>query len=148
MIHGKSMFYFIGGGAAGAAEALTSSTTIQTFTIPEKCKPIRAGVTITTSNGSKYVDVKFTGAGGTTGNCGIVRIPSDAVAGECYYENTDYVDDGTGAWLGSLDEGEQVIVTTVVEGASPTAYGIPWLKVELSPEMPANNSSMVEAGQN
>jgi hypothetical protein len=148
MIGGKPTFYLIGGGAAGAAEDLRSNGTIHTFTIPERCKPLRAGVTITTSNGSKYTDVKFTGQGGTTGNCGIVRVPAAAVAGECYYEDTDYVDAGTGAWLDYLEEGDQVIVTVVVEGATPLAYGIPWLKVELSPEMPDNNSGMVEAGQN
>jgi len=149
MIGGKPTFYYIGGGAIGAAEDLRSnSSAIHTFTITEKCKPIRAGVTITTSNGSKYTDVKFTGQAGTAGNCGYVRIPITAVAGECYYEDTDYVDAGTGGWLASLEEGDQVIVSVVIEGATPTAYGIPWLKVELSPEMPGNNTGMVEAGQN
>ena len=150
MIGGKPLFAFIGGGAAGAAQLLTSAADIHIFTVPFKCKPIRAGFTITTLISSAVsVVVKFdrrptAGGDGSRGDgdVGTLTIPTAAAAGKVYYENTDYVDAGTGAWVDFLDEGEQVVVE-VTTAATVAGQGIPWLLVEIFPEMPANNSQMV-----
>ena len=150
MFGGKQLFAFIGGGAAGAAQALTSATDIHIFTIPFRCKPIRAGFTITTTV-SSYVSavVKFDRrptAGSDTsrgnGDVGALTIVTTTAAGKAVYENTDYVDAGTGAWVASLDEGEQVVVE-VTTAATSAGAGVPWLLVEINPERPANNSAMV-----
>jgi hypothetical protein len=150
MIGGKPLFAFIGGGAAGAEQLLTSAADIHTFTIPFKCKPIRAGVTITTTvSSAASVVVKFDRrptAGSDTnrgdGDVGTITIAKTAAAGKAYYENTDYVDAGTGEWVDYLDEGEQVVVQ-VTTASTSAGKGIPWLLVELFPEMPGNNSAMV-----
>ena len=138
---GKQLYAFIGGGAAGAAFALVNGT-VHTWTVPFRCRPIRCGMTITTDSSVGPSTTKFTGAGGTAGNCGTLTIPLTAVAGKAYYENTDYVAAGTGSWLASLDEGEQV--TVIVSGSTDASgYGVCWLIVEVDPDMPANNSAMV-----
>lgn len=150
MIGGKPLFAFIGGGAAGAAQSLTSATDIHTFTIPFKCIPIRAGFTLTTTvSSSVSAVVKFDRrptAGSDTnrgdGDVGAITIPTTAAAGKAYYENTDYVDAGTGEWVNALNEGDQVVVQVATASDSAGA-GIPWLLVEINPEMPANNSQMV-----
>ena len=140
---GKQLFAFIGGGAAGAAQSLTGAATIHTFTIPFRCTPIRSGFTVTTAVTTQASTVKFTGAGGTAGNLGTLIIPTTATAGKVYYENTDYVAAGSGTWLGSLDEGDQVtVVVSIPDGAPGSGAGIPWLLVEVNPDMPANNSAM------
>ena len=142
MFGGKQLFAFVGGGAAGAAQLLTGNATIHTFTIPFRCIPIRCGFTMTTASTVGPSTVKFTGAGGTAGNCGTLTIPLTAAIGAAYYEATDYVAAGTGSWLAALDEGDQV--TVIVSGTTDaTGAGIPWLLVEINPEQPGNNSAMV-----
>ena len=143
---GKQLYAFIGGGAAGAAQSLTGAATIHTFTVPFRCIPIRCGVTITTAVITQAATVRFTGAAGTAGNCGTLIIPTSATAGKAYYENTDYVAAGTGSWISSIDEGDQVtVIVSIPDGAPGTGAGIPWLIVEVNPDQPANNSSMVAA---
>ena len=150
MIGGKPLFMFIGGGAAGAAQSLTSAADIHIWTIPIKCIPIRAGFTLTTTvSSSVSAVVKFDRrptAGSDTdrgdGDVGTITIPTTAAAGKAYYEKTDFVDAATGDWVQDLDEGEQVVVQ-VTTAATSAGAGIPWLLVELNPEMPANNTAMV-----
>jgi len=150
MFGGKQLFAFVGGGAAGAAQALTSAADIHIFTIPFKCKPLRAGFTLTTTvSSSVSVVVKFDRrptAGSDTnrgdGDVGALTIPTTAAAGKAYYEDTDYVDAGTGSWVAALDEGEQVVVQVSTASDSAGA-GVPWLLVEVSPERPGNNTAMV-----
>ncbi len=152
MIGGKPLFAFIGGGAAGAAQALTSATDIHVFTIPFKCIPIRAGVVITTTISSTgNTVVKFdkrptagSDVGRGDGDVGTLTIATGKVAGTVAYEDTDFVDAATGAWVSSLNEGDQVVVQ-VVTAASSAGQGVPYLLVEISPEMPANNSAMFAA---
>jgi hypothetical protein len=87
---GKEPFAFIGGGAAGAAQLLTSAADIHIWTIPFRCKPIRAGVTITTTiSSSVSVVVKFdrrptAGSDSSRGNgdVGTITIPTAAAAGK------------------------------------------------------------------
>jgi hypothetical protein len=148
---GKQLFAFIGGGAAGAAQALTSAADIHIWTIPFRCRPIRAGVSLTTTvSSSVSVVVKFDRrptAGSDSsrgdGDVGALTIPTTAAAGKAYYENTDYVSTGTaGAWVATLDEGEQVVVQVVTPSDS-AGNGVPWLLVEIDPEQPGNNTAMV-----
>ncbi len=147
---GKQLFAFIGGGAAGAAQSLGSATDIHTFTIPFRCKPIRAGFTMTqTVSGGVSPVVKFDRrptAGSDTsrgdGDVGTLTIGATRAQGYAVYEATDYKDDGTGSWVASLDEGDQVVVE-VTTASSANGQGIPWLLVEVNPEQPANNSMMV-----
>jgi hypothetical protein len=147
---GKQLFAFIGGGAAGAVQTLGSTGDKHTFTIPFRCRPIRAGFTVTTliSGGVSPV-VKFdrrptansdTGRG--DGDVGALTIGATRAQGKAVYENTDYVTDGSGKWVASLKEGEQVVVR-VATASSGNGDGIPWLIVEVDPEQPANNSNMV-----
>ncbi len=148
---GKHLFTFIGGGAAGAAQSLQAATgDIHIFTIPFRCRPIRCGVTITTlTNSTGNISVKFdrrptAGSDDSRGNgdVGTLTIATGKAAGACYYEDTDYVVAGTGAWVATLDEGEQVVFE-VITAATTAGEGIPWLLVEVDPELPANNSAMV-----
>lgn len=145
MIGGKPLFAFIGGGTIGAAESLTAAITIHTLTVPFKCRPFRFGFTITTATVSTgNIVVTATAAGGTTGNCGTLTIATGKAAGQVYYENTDYISAGTGAWSEYIHEGDQVVVAvgTAAAGGGAAGAGIPWLLVEIDPEIPANNSVM------
>jgi hypothetical protein len=150
---GKQLFAFLGGGAAGAVQSLTSAspTEIHRWVIPFRCRPIRVGFTLTTAVTVQSAILRFdvinkTVAAAaqttTTGACGTITMPvNTAGIGKCYYENTDYVGAGTGAWVGSLAEGD--IVKAMVTQASTAGAGIPFLVVEVDPEQPANNASMI-----
>ena len=139
MIGGKPLYAFIGGGAAGAAASLTTNGTIHTFTIPFKCIPIRAGVTITTAVTVTSPVLTF----GAAGICGAITIPVSTAANYTVYDDTDYVSAGTGTWAASLDEGDQVAVVLSVQATA--GAGIPFLIVEVSPEMAGNNSVMIKS---
>jgi hypothetical protein len=150
---GKHLHEFTGGGAAGASQALTSATTIHTWTIPFRCRPIRIGFTLTTAVTIQSAIARFDVINKTTaavaqtttsGGCGTITMPiSTAGIGKCYYQETDYVDAGTGAWKALLYEGDQVAV--VVSQASTAGAGIPFLVVEIDPEQPANNAAMIKS---
>ena len=135
---GKQLFAFIGGGAAGAAQVTTTNGTIHTWTIPFRCTPIRAGVTVTVAPGTAAPVLTF----GAAGICGIVVVPTTASANGVYYQDTDYVAAGTGVWTNAIDEGDQVAVVVSNQSTS-TGSVIPWLLVEINPEQPANNAAMV-----
>ena len=147
---GKQLFAFVGGGAAGAAQSLGSTADIHIFTIPFRCRPIRAGFTITqTVSGGIAPVVAFDRrptAGSDSsrgdGDVGTLTLTATGASGKAYYENTDYVAAGTGSWVATLDEGEQVVVE-VKTASGGNGQGIPWLVVEVDPEQPANNSAMV-----
>jgi len=150
MFGGKQIVALIGGGAAGAAQSLGSTADIHIFTIPFRCRPLRIGFTITQLvSGGVIPVVKFDKrptAGSDTnrgdGDVGTLTLSATAAAGKAYYEDTDYKDDGTGSWVGTLNEGDQVVVqVTTASGANGT--GIPWLLMEPDLERPANNSAMV-----
>ena len=150
MFGGKQVVPLIGGGAAGAAQSLGSATDIHIFTIPFRCRPLRVGFTITeTVSGGVAPIIKFDKrptAGSDVsrgdGDVGTLTLGATGAAGKAYYEITDYKDDGTGSWVGTLNEGDQVVVqVSTASGANGT--GIPWLIVEPDPERPANNSAMV-----
>lgn len=150
MFGGKQIIPLIGGGAAGAAQSLGAATDIHVFTIPFKCRPLRVGFTLTTTiSGGVAPIVKFDRrptAGSDTsrgdGDVGTLTFSATGAAGKAYYENTDYKADGTGEWVETLDEGEQVVVQVSTASAANGA-GIPWMLVEPVPERPANNSAMV-----
>ena len=142
MFGGKQLFFFIGGGAAGAAESLTGAATIHTWTVPCRMKPLRFGFTITTqTNSTGNIVVTATAAGGTTGNCGSLTIATAKAAGQVYYEETDVVPAGTGTWVSSIDEGDQIVVA-VSTAATSAGAGVPWLVCEVDADRPANNSVM------
>ncbi len=150
---GKQLHEFTGGGAAGAAQNFQSGTTIHTWTIPFKCRPIRAGVTLTIAVTIQSAILRFdvinktiaaVAQTTTSGGCGTLTVPvSTAGIGKAYYQETDYVDAGTGTFKGFLYEGDQVAV--VVSQTSTAGSGIPWLVVEIDPEQPANNGSMIKS---
>ena len=150
MFGGKQIVPLIGGGAAGAAQSLGSAADIHIFTIPFRCKPIRVGFTLTTTvSGGVAPVVKFDKrptAGSDTdrgdGDVGTLTFSATGAAGKAYYENTDYKEDGTGSWVGTLNEGDQVVVQ-VSTASGGNGAGIPWLLVEPELERPANNSAMV-----
>ena len=149
---GKHLFTFVGGGAAGATCSLTAGTDIHTFTIPFRCRPIRAGITLTTTiSSAANTVVKFdcrptAGSDGSRGDgdVGTLTIVTATAAGKAVYEETDYVSAATGAWVSSLNEGDQVVVENITV-ASVAGAGVPWLIVEVDPEQPSNNSAMVAA---
>ena len=147
---GKQIKAFVGGGAAGAAQLLTSAADIHVWTIPYRCRPIRFGFTITTTVSSAVSAVlrcdkrptAGSDVGRGSGDLGTLTIPTTAAAGKAYYENTDFVAAGTGAWAEYLKEGQQA-VAVVGTAATVAGQGIPWLLVEVDPEQPANNTAMV-----
>jgi len=135
MIGGKPLFPII----ANSIESLTSNGTIHTFGIPCKCIPIRAGFIVTTTVTVTSPVLTF----GAAGLAGTLTIPVNTAAGKCVYDDTDYIDAGTGEWVASLDEGDTVAVVLTTQATA--GAGIPFLLVELSPEMPGNNSAMVKS---
>ena len=147
---GKQIYAFVGSGAAGAAESLASATDIHTWTIPFRCRPIRAGFTLTqTVSGGTIPVVKFdrrptAGSDDSRGDgdVGTITLSATAAAGKAYYENTDYKEDATGYWVDTLNEGDEVVVQVTTASAGNGA-GNPWLLVEINPEQPANNTAMV-----
>ena len=150
---GKQLFAFIGGSTAGVAENLQSGAVIHTWTIPFRCRPIRCGFTITIAVTTNSAILKFNVVNRTvaavaqtttTGGAGILTIPvSTEGIGKAYYQNTDYADSGTVVWNAYLEEGDLVAATVTTTAAAGS--GIPWLIVEVDPEQPANNSSMIES---
>lgn len=151
---GKQLYAFLGGDTIGASKVITGAATIFTWTIPFRCIPLRCGFTVTTAVTTWASTISFTVVGGTVaaggatttvGGCGTLTVPvSTEGVGKAYYENTDYVAAGTGAWVASLDEGDQVQVNvTIPLGAPGAGAGVPWLLVEINPEQPANNLSMI-----
>ena len=147
---GKHLFTFVGGGTIGAAQSFASTGDKHIFTIPFRCRPIRAGITITTqTNSTGNVVVKFDHrptAGSDVsrgdGDVGTITIPSAVAVNKVYYENTDYVAAGTGSWIATANEGDQIVVQCTT-AATTAGEGIPWLIVEVDPEQPGNNSAMV-----
>ena len=118
------------------------------FYIPFRCKPIRAGITTTTVlSGAATVAFDHQPAAGSASNrddgaCGTITIPTTTAAGAVIYDNTDYVAAGTGEWVGSLNEGDAVVIE--LTSAASSGAGVPWLIVEIDPEQPGNNSAMTE----
>jgi len=139
MIGGKPLFALVGGDALGAPKAITTNGTIHTFTIPFKCVPIRAGFTVTTTVTVTSPVLTF----GASGLAGTLTIPVNTAAGKVVYDDTDYVSAGTGEWAAYLDEGDTVAVVLTTQATA--GAGIVWLLVEISPEMPGNNSAMIKS---
>ena len=139
------------GGEGASIPVTTSETDIYYIAIPFRCKPIRAGFTITTAITIQAAIINFdsmiyTATGSQTrGDCdvGQITLPLAAYRNKNYYDETDYVDAGTGTWKGTLSEGDVVIVQ--VYQASTAGAGFPFLVVEVDPEQPANNSNMIES---
>ena len=151
---GKQLYAFIGGDTLGIGKVITGAATIYTWAIPFRCIPLRCGFTVTAAVTTWASTISFTVVAGsvgavgsvtTVGACGTLTIPvSTTGVGKAYYEDTDYVSAGTGAWTGAIDEGDMVQVNvTIPLGAPGTGAGIPWLLVEVNPEQPTNNSSMI-----
>lgn len=140
---GKQLYAFIGGTTVGAGVNLTAENlTYHKFTIPFRCTPIRSGITLTTVMTTWAATLKFTGAGGTAGNCGTIIVPADGAVGAVYYEDTDPTIT-TPLWTTSLHEGDQVVVAlTCPDGNPGTGAGVVWMLVEVNPEQPGNNSAM------
>jgi len=136
---GKQLYAFLGTNATGTGLSLTTNGTIYTFTIPFRCIPIRAGVTITTTVTVTSPILTF----GAAGIAGILTIPVTTAAGKCVYQDTDYVAAGTGVWTNALNEGDTVAVVLSVQATA--GAGVPWLLVEVNPEQPGNNTDMVES---
>jgi len=146
---GRQLFAFVGGGAAGASIALQTNADKHTFIIPFKCKPIRAGVTVTTVlDGAAIVAFDRQPAAGSAtdrgdGDCGYITIPTTTAAGAVVYDKTNYysgVTAGAGVWIESLNEGDAVVFQLI--SASTSGGGVPWLIVEVDSEQPGNNSAM------
>lgn len=131
----------IGGGAAGAAQSLTSAADIHTWTVPYKCKVLRSGFTITTatvSSGNIVVEFDRLPYNNGTRESAFAQltIPTAAVVRTVYYE------DPSAEKL--LYEGDQVAVqvATAAAGGGAAGAGVPWMLVEYVPEVPGNNAYM------
>ncbi len=147
MFGGKQLYAFNCAVASGSEPALTSAADIYVWSVPFRCKPIRAGVTISTlTSSSVSIVVKFDRKQSTAtrgnGDIGVITIPTAIAVGASYYENTDYVAAGTGTWAEYLHEGDQIIVE-VTTASDSAGKGLPWVLVEVDPEQPGNNSAMV-----
>jgi len=135
---GKQLFVFTGVGTTGISLVTTSDGIIWTFTIPFRCIPIRAGVTVIVAPGTAPPTLTF----GAAGICGAITVPIAASANTVYYDDTDYKDSGSPTWTNSLDEGDTVAVT-VSNHSTSTGTVVPWLLVEVNPDQPANNAAMI-----
>ncbi len=147
MFGGKQLFAFV---AASAVSIHSSNADVHTFYIPFRCKPLQAGIRITTIVvSSANTVVKFDrvyGAADTRGdgNVGELTIPTGTAVGKVAYTETDYNVIGTSIdWVESLNAGDKVVVE-VVTLAVTTGEGVPYLLVEVDPERPANNTAMVD----
>lgn len=130
-----------GGGAAGAAESLTSAADIHTWTITTKCRVIRSGFTITTltvSSANIVVELDRLPYNNGTREAAFAQltIPTAAVVGTVYYEDPSSAK--------YLYEGDRVAVqvATAAAGGGAAGAGVPWLLVEYVPEVPGNNAYM------
>lgn len=138
---GQNPFFLVGSGAAGAAQSLASATDIHTFTIPCKCRLLRACFNITTavsSSGATIVEFdRIPYNNGTRESaCVQLTIPTTATTvGNVYY------DDPTTAKY--LYEGDRVVVQ-VATAATSSGEGNPWLICEYIPEVAGNNAYMHE----
>ncbi len=129
---------------------LTTNADKCSFYIPFRCRPIRAGFTVTTvlSGAATVAFDRQPYAGAATsrgdGDCGYIVVPTTTAAGYVIYDETNYYDGitaaTTGNWTNTLNEGDAVVFQLVSEATS--GAGVPWLVVEIDPEMPGNNASM------
>jgi len=135
---GRQLKAYVGGGAIGAAESLASATTIHTFTMGQRCRPIAAGVVVTTIGTAQSAIVTFTSEGGTTSDCGKVTVTTSLADGYGVYQKTDYNIGGAGTWVATLRRGQQVVVA--VSQANTGGAGIPILIVEEDPDVFENET--------
>jgi invasion protein IalB len=135
---GRQIKAYVGGGTAGAAESLASATTIHTFTMGQRCRPIAAGIMVTTIGTVQSAIVTFTSTGGSAGDCGKVTVPTTVAAAYGVYEVSDYNVIGTSRWVATLKRGQQVVVA--VTQANTGGAGIPILIVEEDPDVFANET--------
>jgi len=131
---------------------LTTNADKYTWYVPFRCRPIRAGVTVTTVLDGAAT-VKFdrvptpgSASGRGDGDCGMITIPTTTAAGKVYYDKTNYyygIDPSSttaGNWCELLDEGESVVFE--LTSAATSGAATPWLIVEIDSEQPGNNSNM------
>ncbi len=130
---------------------LTGAADKCSFYIPFRCRPIRSGVTVTTvlSGAATVTFDRQPYAGASTdrgtGDAGYITIPTTTAAGYVIYDETNYYDGitaGTGNWIQTLNEGDAVVF--VLSSAASSGAGVPWLVVEVDPEMPGNNAAMTK----
>jgi hypothetical protein len=143
---GRQLKAYVGGGAAGAAQSLTSGATIHTFTMGQRCRPILAGIMVTTQCTVTPPVVNFTSGGGSTGDCGKITVPIAKAAGQGIFEKTDYNAISSCRWVTTLRRGQQVAV--VVATPATAGAGIPILIVEEDPDVPENEASYWTATSN
>ncbi len=147
---GKQLFAFVGNDTDGVI-TLTTPASKYSFYIPFRCRPIRSGVTVTTvlSGAATVAFDRQPYAGAATergnGDCGYITIPTTTAAGYVIYDETNYYDGvtaGAGTWIEYLNEGDAVVFELI--SAATSGAGVPWLIVEVDPEMPANNAAMTK----
>lgn len=146
MFGGKQLYVF----TYNTEIALTSNADKYTWYIPFRCRPLRAGVTVTTVT-SGAATVKFdrapipgTDTSRGDGDCGMIVIPTGTAVGYVVYDNTNYYYGITAAtagnWCQFLDEGESLVFQ--LTSAASSGGVVPWLLVEIDPEQPGNNAVM------
>ena len=143
---GRQIKVYVGGGAAGAAQSLASGATIHTFTMGQRCRPLAAGIVITTQCTVTPPVINFTSGGGSTGDCGKITVPIAKAVGQGIFEKTDYNVVGTGRWVATLRRGQQVAV--VVATPATAGEGIPIFVVEEDPDVFENEATYWTATSN
>lgn len=130
--------WLMGGGAAGAAQLLTSATDIHTFTIVEKCRVIQAGFTVETDVSSSVAPVvefdripKHDGV--REAAFAQLTLGLTVLTGDVYYEEPTTEK--------TLYPGDRVVVQ-VATASDSAGQGYPFLVVEPIPERPANQGWM------
>ena len=149
MFGGKQLYAF----TYDSTITLTGAADKFTWYVPFRCKPIRAGVTVTTVlDGAatvKFDRVPTPGSetGRGDGDCGMITIPTTTAAGQVLYDKTNYYYGITvstttaGNWIDYLDEGDALVFE--LTSAATSGAATPWVIVEIDPEQPGNNSNMV-----
>lgn len=147
MFSGKIIYAFTVGTATPLASG--SNADIWYWAVPFRCKPLRAGITVSgtaiTSTADTVVKFDRIQDGSTRGNgdLGTITIDHDDDGiGTCHYEDSDYVAAGTGAWAEYIHEGDVIAVEVTTASTSGGNSLLPWLMVEVTPERPANNTAM------
>lgn len=136
-----TVFAFMGSGAAGAEQALTSAADIHTWVIPFRCTVKRIGFTVGTdvsSSTSVVIDFDRTPKSDGTRESAFdqLTIPTGTATGTAYYAD-----------VGShktLYEGD--LVTVQVSAASDSAgAGRPWMLVDVLEDVAGNNADLIES---
>lgn len=132
---------FIGSGAAGAAQLLTSAADIHIWQIPFKCRVKLVGFTVTvvvSASSAPVVDfdrVPYGVIGSREAAFDTLTLTTTTAVGKTYYAKPE----------GKILYAGDHVIAQVSTAASSTGQGYPFMIVEYIPEEEANVSAWVKS---